>query len=131
MKTDALATQTALVLDTELDSWEGSTGFRKIEIPVPTLNEKEDLNDALAVIVKVQYAGVCGTDRGIWKRTEFKDLIYNSLAREGKTTRVLGHEFTGEVIQAGSLVDTLYFNISHVNNWFILFNSFPILAEHL
>ncbi len=100
--------QFALVLDTKLDPWESSTGFRRVEIPVPVLNEKDDIKDALAVLIKVQYAGVCGTDRGIWKRKVFKELICNSLKAENKTTRIVGHEFTGEVVQAGSLVETLY-----------------------
>lgn len=98
----------ALTFDTKLDGWEGSRGFVKREVVMPSLNEKRDSQDALRVLIKVQYAGVCGTDRGIWNREVFKELIEDSLKRERKTQRVLGHEFVGKVIQAGSQVGNLY-----------------------
>lgn len=98
----------ALTYDARLDGWEMSTGFTKRLVPMPALNEKKDSRDALCVIVRVQYAGMCGTDRGIWKRQVFHDLIHASLLREKKTLRILGHEFVGKVIEAGSQVDNLY-----------------------
>lgn len=98
----------ALTFDSEKDGWENSKGFVKREIPAPILDEKADFRDAVSVIVKVKYAGVCGSDRGIWNRVSFKDLIRDSLERENKTTRILGHEFVGEIVEAGSLVKYLY-----------------------
>ena len=98
----------ALIFDTKKDGWDTSSGFTKRTIPSPALNERKDPADALAVIVKIRYAGVCGTDRGIWRREVFKELICNSLDREKKTSRILGHEFVGGVIARGSQVGNLY-----------------------
>ena len=98
----------ALTFDTKSDEWDKSRGFVLRNVSVPVLNEKKIPRDATTVLVKIQYAGVCGTDRGIWNRQVFYDLIHDSLEREGKTQRILGHEFVGKVIQAGSQVKNLY-----------------------
>lgn len=98
----------ALTFDIKKDSWENSKGFFKREIPMPILDEKQNPQDAVCVILEIKYAGVCGSDRGIWHREAFHDLIQNSLEKEGKTQRILGHELFGEIVQAGSLVGTLY-----------------------
>jgi len=98
----------ALTFDTQKDSWDQSQGFFLRDVPMPVLNEKDNPEDAVSVILKVRYAGVCGTDRGIWYRQVFKDLIHDSLKSQGQTQRVLGHEFVGEIIEAGSMVETLY-----------------------
>jgi threonine 3-dehydrogenase len=100
----------ALTLDIEKDKWEGSTGFTLRDRPMPYLDEKANPADATSVILKVRYAGFCGTDRGLWYRQVFRDLFHDSLSREGKTERVLGHEFVGEIVEAGSEVKTLYFD---------------------
>lgn len=101
-------TLSALTFDTEKDGWENSTGFAKREVEMPHLNEQVYPQDALAVLLEIQYAGVCGTDRGIWKRQVFRELIHQSLAKESKTRRVLGHEFVGRVLETGSQVKNLY-----------------------
>ncbi|MEK7083868.1 MAG: alcohol dehydrogenase catalytic domain-containing protein, partial [Patescibacteria group bacterium] len=101
----------ALTLDLVQDGWETSRGFVKREIPMPTLNEKDHPQDALSVIVKVMYAGVCGSDRGMWHRQAFTEMFKNALAKEEKTLRILGHEFVGEVVAAGSLVSSTYYDI--------------------
>ena len=75
---------------------------------MPVLNEKKNPEDALAVILKVRYAGVCGSDRGLWYRTAFKDMVHDSLKREKKTLRITGHEFVGEIVRVGSMVKWLY-----------------------
>lgn len=98
----------ALTIDLKADGWETSSGFIKRELPMPELNEAHYSSDALSVIVKVQYAGVCGSDRGIWGRIAFSDMFKESLAAEHKSLRVLGHEFVGEVVDAGSQVENLY-----------------------
>lgn len=98
----------ALTFDAKADGWERSTGFVKRMVPMPRLDERRDPKDALAVILKNSYAGVCGTDRGIWYRKVFRDLIAASLKREEKTTRILGHEFVGKVVAAGSQVQDLF-----------------------
>ncbi len=98
----------ALTLDTKEDGWETSQGFIMRQIPMPVLDEKTDSKDALSVIIKIMYAGMCGSDRGIWNRVAFKDLIHGSLEKEGKLMRILGHEFVGEIVEAGSIVKQLY-----------------------
>jgi len=98
----------ALTFDTKLDGWEKSRGFIKRKIPMPVLDERKDSKDALCVLIEVNYAGVCGTDRGIWHRQAFRELVHDSLKREKKNQRILGHEFVGKVIQAGSQVKNLY-----------------------
>ena len=98
----------ALTFDEKLDGWSTSSGFIKRSTLAPTLDEKRNPSDALMALIKVNYAGVCGTDRGIWHRQVFKDLIASSLAHEKKTTRILGHEFVGKVLQAGSYAQILY-----------------------
>ncbi len=98
----------ALTLDIKQDGWEKSRGFVMREVPMPVLDEKNNTEDALAVILKIRYAGVCGTDRGLWNRAVFKDYVHDSLAREKKTTRIMGHEFVGEIIEVGSMVPRLY-----------------------
>ncbi|MBI1888522.1 MAG: alcohol dehydrogenase catalytic domain-containing protein [Candidatus Spechtbacteria bacterium] len=103
-----MKTISALTFDTKLDGWEKSRGFVKREIPIPMVDEKKNPRDAVAVLIQVQYAGVCGTDRGIWNRQVFYELIHESLKREKKTRRILGHEFVGKVTAAGSQVENLY-----------------------
>ena len=61
----------------------------------------KDYRDASMVIVKPRFAGFCGSDRGIWFRRAFGDMIQSTLAAEGKDARVIGHELLGEVVEAG------------------------------
>ena len=98
----------ALTFDLKKDGWEKSRGFVLREVPMPLLDEKKNPDDALSVIVRMRYAGVCGSDRGLWYRKAFKDLVHDSLAREKKSMRVTGHEFVGEIIEVGSMVKRLY-----------------------
>lgn len=97
-----------LIIDTATTPWERSRGFTKTTLAMPTLDESTNPSDATSVIVKVNYAGVCGSDRGLWHRTAFRDLLHDSLARERKTQRIVGHEFVGEIVAAGSAVAALY-----------------------
>ncbi len=90
----------ALVFDKSKYDWETSKGFELVDIPEPVLGE----GDEDKIILKVAYAGVCGTDRGIWNRQAFKEQILSSIDKENKTYRQLGHEFFGEVKQVGSNV---------------------------
>lgn len=105
----------ALTFDTIKDTWDGSKGFFLRDVPMPTLNEAEDPSDATAVILKIRYAGFCGSDRGIFYRNAFKDVVLGSLKASGQTQRVLGHEFVGEVVEAGSMVHTLYYDPDPMN----------------
>ena len=55
----------ALTFDKTREDWNHSTGLVKEQVPVPKL---DGLFDQSMVIVKVRYAGFCGSDRGIWWR---------------------------------------------------------------
>jgi len=91
----------ALVYDREKDPWEKSRGFRKERVPRPAIDVGKDYRDSAMVVVKPQFAGFCGSDRGIWFRRAFGEMILDSLAKEGKGRRVIGHELLGEVVEAG------------------------------
>lgn len=98
----------ALTFDKARESWEGSTGLVKERVPVPVLDEAADPQDGSKVLVRVRYAGFCGSDRGIWWRKSFGDMILGSLAEEGKTKRIVGHELLGEILAVGSRVAEKY-----------------------
>ncbi len=98
----------ALTIDLSKDEWNSEQGFTMRNIPMPILDEKKNPEDALSVILKIRYAGVCGSDRGLWYRTAFKDMVHESLAKEKKEMRITGHEFLGEVVKMGSMVKHLY-----------------------
>ena len=69
------------------------------------IDETHNSADADSVIIKVNYAGVCGSDRGIWFRQAFGDHITQSLEKEQeKKYRIIGHEFFGQVVRVGSRV---------------------------
>lgn len=95
-------TMWALVYDKQMDDWDKSKGFRKMEVPKPRLDEISDPEDADNVLIKVIYAGFCGSDRGIWFRNSFKGAIFDSLKREKKNTRIIGHELIGEIVEVGT-----------------------------
>ncbi len=67
-----------------------------------------DVDDAASVIIKVRYAGVCGSDRGIWRREAFRDQILGSLRAERRSVRILGHEFCGDVVALGARAKEQY-----------------------
>lgn len=90
----------ALIFNKKTTDWDSSKGFELADVPNPELVE----GDENKVIVRVHFAGVCGSDRGIWYRQAFKDQILGSLATEGSDTRVIGHEHFGEVVEVGSKV---------------------------
>lgn len=91
-----MATMTALTFDSKRDGWTKSTGLIKDQVQVPEITAPDE------VLIRVKYAGFCGSDRGIWWRKAFGDMIEGSLAEEAKTTRIVGHELLGEVVEVGS-----------------------------
>lgn len=95
-------TMRALVFDRSRHSWEESRGLELAEVPTPVLDESKDYRDGEMVLVKPLFAGFCGSDRGIWFRRAFKDMIYDSLDQEKKEVRVIGHELLGEIVALGS-----------------------------
>lgn len=85
----------ALTYDRLRDGWTTSTGMVKERIPAPQIHAPDQ------VLIRVKYAGFCGSDRGIWWRKAFQDMIEGSLAEEGATRRTIGHELLGEIVEAG------------------------------
>ncbi len=81
----------ALTFDRSREEWASSTGLVKEQVAVPTLDEPDGA-DRSNVILRVKYAGFCGSDRGIWWRKAFGDMILGSLDAEGSNKRVVGHE---------------------------------------
>ncbi len=101
-------TMWALTFDRSRESWEQSTGLVKERVPVPVLDESVDPADGSRVLIKVKYAGFCGSDRGIWYRKAFGDMILGSLDSEGRDKRIVGHEMLGEIVAIGSRVGPKY-----------------------
>ncbi len=97
-----------LVYDKSSMPWDKTRGFQLREMPTPVLDEQKDPEDSENVLVKVVYAGFCGSDRGIWNRTAFKGMIFDSLKRQKSTTRIIGHEMIGEIVQVGSKVTSRF-----------------------
>ena len=91
----------ALTFDRSRESWYGSTGLVLEEVDRPYLDTNNNASDRSAVIIKVHYAGFCGSDRGIWWRKAFGDMIDSSLSEEGQDKRIVGHELLGEIVDLG------------------------------
>ena len=64
-------------------------GVEVKEVPKPTINDNE-------VLLKVRAAAICGSDLGIYNYTS----AYNTM----KLPVVMGHEFSGEIVEIGSKV---------------------------
>jgi len=92
----------ALVLDIKREEWESTTGMNMIAVPEPQLDEAKYPEDAGRVIIKPRFTGFCGSDKGIWFRHAFKDMIFDSLEQDGKPHRICGHELLGEIVATGS-----------------------------
>ena len=105
----------ALTIDIKNNGWDNTKGFKLSQVDRPTLDESKNPEDVANVIIKVLYAGICGSDRGLWYRNAFKDMVHRSLESEGKTTRITGHEFVGEIVEAGSAVEALYHDTDEKN----------------
>ena len=113
-----MKTMQGLTIDVAKEGWETSRGFVKRDLSMPTLDEKNNPSDALCVIVRVMFAGMCGSDRGMWNRDAFSDMVKGSLSDQHKSIRIVGHEFVGEVVAVGSLVESTSHDVfvgSHVS----------------
>ena len=97
----------ALTFDRAREAWATSTGLVKETIRTPRLDEPDGA-DRSHVIIQVMYAGFCGSDRGIWWRKAFGDMILGSLDAEGKDKRTVGHELLGRIVQVGDRVTEKY-----------------------
>lgn len=103
-----MADMWALTFDRRRETWAESTGMVRERVPVPVLDEARDTRDASHCIIRVRYAGFCGSDRGIWWRKSFGDMVENSLNEDGADRRIFGHELLGEIVEVGSRVTLKY-----------------------
>ncbi len=92
----------ALTYDQRRGPWDKTRGLWPAEVARPELDESVDYTDRSRVLVKTRYAGFCGSDRGIWFRRAFGDMIERSLRRDHVTQRVIGHELLGDVVAVGT-----------------------------
>ncbi|HME92430.1 MAG TPA: zinc-binding dehydrogenase [Myxococcaceae bacterium] len=92
----------ALVYDRKKDPWERSKGLRREQVERPRLDPTKDYRDGAMVVIRPKLAGFCGSDRGIWFRRAFRDMIEGSLDQEHRDIRVIGHELLGEVVEVGA-----------------------------
>jgi threonine dehydrogenase-like Zn-dependent dehydrogenase len=67
------------------------------EKPIPRVEEDE-------VLIKVKACGVCGSDTHCYEKDEQGYILFSGLLR---LPVILGHEFSGEVIEVGKKVSTL------------------------
>ncbi len=98
----------ALVIDVQPEDWAVTQGMVLREVPKPVLDEANCLEDAGKCIIKPLYTGFCGSDKGIWYRKAFKEMIFDSLEKEDKPYRICGHELLGEIIEVGSYATKHY-----------------------
>jgi threonine 3-dehydrogenase len=98
----------ALILDIKRGEWDTTTGMTFADVDQPTLDEANIPNDGGRVLIKPIYTGFCGSDKGIWFRHAFADMIFDSLDSEGHSYRVCGHELLGEVVETGSYAANYY-----------------------
>jgi len=98
----------ALTFDRRRESWNDSSGMVMDDVPEPRIDESTDGDDRSQVLIRVRYTGFCGTDRGIWGRKSFGDMIEDSLDNDGTDRRTFGHELLGEIVEVGSRVSRKY-----------------------
>ncbi len=98
-------TMRALTFDRSRESWETSRGMVLEEVPRPSL---QGVRDRSKVVIRVRYAGFCGTDRGIWARKSMTEMVLGSLDRTGSDKRIFGHELLGEIVEVGDKVSAKY-----------------------
>ncbi len=92
----------ALILPVNRDNWSQTKGYELREVAAPTLDESRDPEDARRVLLEPLYAGVCGTDKGIWFRKAFRESILHHLEQDQRDHFVVGHEMLGRITALGS-----------------------------
>ncbi|MHB0979807.1 MAG: zinc-binding dehydrogenase [Thermoleophilia bacterium] len=94
-------TMLALTYDRAKDPWESSVGLRLQQVPQPVLDPAVAFRDGEMALIRPLLTGFCGSDRGIWHRRAFGDMIARSLDAEARDVRVVGHELLGEILAVG------------------------------
>ncbi len=69
------------------------TGLRLAEMPVPEIEESGDVK------IRVVAGAICGTDAGIY---ESKESLRREMAKLTKPEVIIGHEFCGRIVDAGT-----------------------------
>jgi threonine 3-dehydrogenase len=92
----------ALTYNRETDPWDSTVGLKKTQVERPSIDETKDYHDRANVLVQPLMTGFCGSDRGIWFRSAFKDMIMKSLDRDKKPVRTIGHELLGRIVDLGT-----------------------------
>lgn len=85
----------ALTLEVNRSTWAQTTGYELREIVEPQLS---DPSKDQAIIEPI-FAGVCGTDKGIWFRKAFKESILSHLEKDHRKFYVMGHEMLGRIVE--------------------------------
>ena len=98
----------ALALDIERDQWERTTGMDLLTVPEPRLDESKHPEDGSKVIIQPRFTGFCGSDKSIWFRHAFKEMIFDSVEKENAPYRICGHELLGEIVETGSYAAKVY-----------------------
>jgi threonine 3-dehydrogenase len=94
----------ALILPVTRANWSTTKGYELREVPAPVLEEKKHAEDAHRVLIEPIYAGVCGTDKGIWFRKAFREAILSHMEQDKREYFVMGHELLGRIVEIGSEV---------------------------
>ena len=94
----------ALILPVTRETWSATKGYELRDVPAPVLDEKAGPADAQSVLIEPIYAGVCGTDKGIWFRKAFRDSILHHMEQDKRNFFVMGHELLGRITEIGSEV---------------------------
>jgi threonine 3-dehydrogenase len=98
----------ALGINISRDQWKKTKGFTWLsDAPEPVLNPK-DPEDSSKVLLAPLYAGVCGTDRSIWYRDAFEEMIFDSLKSQNESVRINGHEFVAQILKVGEAAAIRY-----------------------
>ena len=103
-----MADMLALTFDRSREDWATSTGLVKERVPLPELIDAKQGIDRSKCIIEVLYSGFCGSDRGIWWRKAFGDMILGSLDDEKRDKRIVGHELLRRIVEVGSRVTAKY-----------------------
>lgn len=94
----------ALTLAVNRGNWSITKGYELKDVPAPVLDEARDAADAERVLLEPIYAGVCGTDKGIWFRKAFRESILHHLEQDRREYFVMGHETLARIVAVGSAV---------------------------
>ena len=94
----------ALVYDNTKGGWSNTRGMWLTDLPKPSLGS----SDTAMAIIKLRYAGFCGSDRGIWARQAFGELIESRLQRKISQYALWVMRCSGKVVAVGQDVIEKY-----------------------